>query len=238
MFAGRLHHWLWLCRHSQVTTLNTTPSSCLQPASCQTATATITTTWWKISSCEWSRKASVVTTPTWEPLLYSFYYLRAFMPLVNAFPYLWAFIAVAKLQEGICDFHTNLSLTTAVWRQWQQWSGTNNNPPSGLLSAGTSSAPWSSWWPRITWSFTWTAPHLAGGCPASPGWRSATKWLTGGDVRHQNLFFATVQSQQPPLRTVNICRPARPLAFLIFMLLFFFASMPEPLSVTRTQTKK
>lgn len=236
MFAGRLHHWLWLCRHSQVTTLNTTPSSCLQPASCQIATATITTTWWKISSCEWSRKASVVTTPTWDLLLYKFYYLRAFMPLVYAFPYLCAFIAVAKRQEGRCDFHTNLITDNRSMEQWQQWSGTNNNPPSGLLSAGTSSAPWSSWWPRITWSFTWTAPHLAGGCPASPGWRSATKWLTGGDVWHQNLFLPPSNHNSLLLGQWISADPQDPLPFW-FLCCCFFASMPEPLSVTRTQTK-
>lgn len=56
-------------------------------------------------------------------------------------------------------------------------SGANGISPA----AGTWSAPWSCWWPRTTWSSTWTEPRPGRGCPPWAGWGNATSRSTGGE---------------------------------------------------------
>lgn len=49
------------------------------------------------------------------------------------------------------------------------------------VPSGTSSAAWSCWSQKITWSFISTEQLPAGRCLASSGWRDATRWSTGSE---------------------------------------------------------
>lgn len=57
------------------------------------------------------------------------------------------------------------------------------------LSSGMLWAAWSCWWQKITWLFTWMEQLLVGRCPASAGWRDATRWLTGSKTEYHNSLW-------------------------------------------------
>lgn len=54
------------------------------------------------------------------------------------------------------------------------------SPDSCPPPAGTWWAVWRCWWLKIIWSSTWTERRLETRCPASAGWRDATRWSTEG----------------------------------------------------------
>lgn len=61
------------------------------------------------------------------------------------------------------------------------------------MPSGTLWAAWSCWLQKITWLFTWTERLLAGRCPASAGWRDATRWSTGSKTENITTVWAAIR---------------------------------------------
>lgn len=76
----------------------------------------------------------------------------------------------------------NLFKWVFLWAPLTSWSRRFNGGANGVSPTGTSSAPWSYWWLKTTWSCTWTEPRLGRGCRPWAGWGSVTSRSTGGEL--------------------------------------------------------